>query len=70
MFQDCLARTTADSKHEMQLTVEEGNGSRVDVKIHSQAFEIVQETLRRGCNDCNERINAIEQELREMKTKI
>ena len=67
---DLLAQKIANLKHRRQSTSQEDNGSQIEignVKMDRPGIELVQETTGQNCNDYDERIKAIETELREMK---
>ena len=72
-FQDFLARRIADLKHVMRSTSQENDSSQVEegnVQNDSQIIEISQEPTGKNCNDCDGRIQALEEEVREIRTKM
>lgn len=73
LFQDFLARWIADLKDEMQLTSHENDSSKVEegnVQNDCQINKIFQQPTGKNCNDCDGRIKALEEGMRELKTKM
>ena len=72
-IQDFLNRRPDGLKHEGQLTSHENDGCQADeerLKKDCLVIKMAEETTARKPNDYDERLNAIEKGMEEIKTKI
>ena len=72
-IQDFLTGRIANLKYDMTSTSHENDSSQVEegnVRNDCQIIEIFQEPAGKNFNDCSGRIQALEEEMREIKTKM
>ena len=73
MFQDFLARRNDNLTHESHLKTPEKDGSQIEdrsVENDIQLIDLVEETMQKTRIECEEKIKAIEREIREIKMKM